>query len=193
MLFQIFIPNTGFGSCAGLFENDWAVLFHLIVPKIITKKSQWKPVVSNIQITLKKNKQVLNDIRACKNASCIFLLLKINGNFDTHFHWDKTETNTGSLKKHNQTKTAPKPLNKPKGRNWTPHFSKVLTVLLKRKLSHSQNLCPEPLIDEILLLQAALCMWSLKPMERQADISGAPDGHEGPPTWSTAFQNEHLQ
>lgn len=107
MLFQIFIPNTGFGSCAGLFENDWAVLFHLIVPKIITKKSQWKPVVSNIQITLKKNKQVLNDIRAFKNASCIFLLLKINGNFDTHFHWDKTETNTGSLKKHNQTKTSP--------------------------------------------------------------------------------------
>lgn len=154
-------------------------------------------MASNIQITLKKNKQVLSDIRAFKNVSCISYLftVKINGNSDTRFHGDKTETNAGSLKntQPNKQNQAPKQLKKTKRRIRTPHFPKVLTVFLERKLSHFQNLCPEPLTDEILLLQAALCMWSLKPIERHTDISGAPDGHEGPPTWSTAFQKEHPQ
>lgn len=108
----------------------------------------------------------------------------------SYFHQYKSETNIGSLKNLQPNKT--KPLN-----IWiTPAEETKLLILRmcwERQLNHFQILCPGPLIEEILLLQAALCMWSLKPIERHADISGAPDGHKGPPTWSTACQKEHPQ
>lgn len=73
--FQISVPNPGSGSRAGLSETDWAGLCHLIVPKIITKKSQRESVLSNTQITL--TKKVLNDISTLGNVSHLFLLSKL--------------------------------------------------------------------------------------------------------------------
>ena len=97
----------------------------------------------------------------------------------------------GWIKKRKKPNQAPNQHNKAKHSiRTTPCFPKVLIAFLKRKLSHFQNLYPEPPRVEILLLQAALAMGPLEAWEEARSCRDA-DRHGGPPTRHAPFQKEH--